>query len=368
MNDERFDARLREVLGAAGADAPTSLPNENAALHQSPIAGPSRPLARTLVVTAAALALLVGVVVWRQSNSSPTALEPTPSSAPSDASTEASTQTSASQSTTLPPDERCQLSGITEYDEMGSMHTVMPNAQPIDATVTIGTQGPYCSGDQLQVTITLHNRGAGVETIAPFLILGGGANKYPVAQLPEVELQPNATWSDSPTVTLPAAPPGQYWLGLYGLGDSSIITLENPPLCDETRIEPRFTSEAFRDRTKYLFITLPNVSDGPCLLGPLRWAGAIVDGVEQALPTPYALDPVLLPPLRSPLLQPGESAGLVVATTNGCLDGTVVPQPIGMLTLHLSTRNPSSLTVDLRQSFVQTACWFALSGWGGAPT
>jgi hypothetical protein len=143
------------------------------------------------------------------------------------------------------------------------------------------------------------------------------------------------------------------------------ITLANPPLCDETRIEPRFTSDGAAG-TEYLFITLPNVSAGPCLLGSVRRAGAIVDGVEQALSTPDVLDPGLLPPLRSPLLQPGESAGLVVATTNGCLDGTVMPRPIGVLALHLSMRG-TPLTVDLRQSGAQTACSFAMSSWGGAP-
>ena len=99
MNDERFDARLRELLGAAGADAPSSLPNDSAAVHQSPVAGSTRSLARTLALTAAALALLVGVVVWRQSNSSPTALAPTPPGSTSDASTQSSTQTSTSAST-----------------------------------------------------------------------------------------------------------------------------------------------------------------------------------------------------------------------------------------------------------------------------
>lgn len=366
MNDERFDARLRDLLGAAGADAPTSLQNERAALHRSPATGSSRPLARKFVVAAAALALFVGVPVWRHSNLSPTALEPTPSKTTSEPSTQTSAQTSTSASTMPPADERCQLSGITEYDEVGSMHTVMPNAQPIDATVTIGTQGPYCSGDQLQVTITLHNRGAGVETIAPFLILGGGANKYPVAQLPEVELQPNAAWSDSRSVTIPAAPPGQYWLGLYGLGDSSTITLENPPLCDATFVETRYTSDG-AGGTQYTFVTLTNVSDGRCLLGPVLWAGSVNEGQERSLGTPGQLAPAMLPPLPSRLLKPGESAGLVLATTNGCLDGTVVPQPIGMLTLHLSTWNPSALNVDLHQSFVQTACSFSMSGWGGAP-
>ena len=76
----------------------------------------------------------------------------------------------------------------------------------------------------------------------------------------------------------------------------------------------------------------------------------------------------MLPALRSPLLEPGESAGLVVATMNGCLDGTVAPQPIGVLALHLSMMNGTPLTVDLTQSGTQTACSFALSGWGGAPT
>ena len=352
-----------DLLGAAGADAPTTMHEGHpTTLRLQTVGGPSHAMAKVIACTAAALALLAGVIVWGHSKPSPTALEPTPTSAIPGTST----ATSTSASTTLPPDERCQLSGITEYDEVGSMHTVMPNAQPIDATVTIGTQGPYCSGDQLQVTITLHNRGAGVETIAPFLILGGGANKYPVAQLPEVELQPNAAWSDSRSVTIPAAPPGQYWLGLYGLGDSSTITLENPPLCDATFVETRYTSDG-AGGTQYTFVTLTNVSDGRCLLGPVLWAGSVNEGQERSLGTPGQLAPAMLPPLPSRLLKPGESAGLVLATTNGCLDGTVVPQPIGMLTLHLSTWNPSALNVDLHQSFVQTACSFSMSGWGGAP-
>lgn len=353
-DDERFDQRTRNLPDLAGADTPQNT-------HEQ-LGAPQRRTGTRVLAVAAALALAVAAAVAL----SPARNHEQPQVLPATSNAQApSTVAHSAGDPTVPDGPRCTLPEIDEYDELGTMHTVVPNTQPLDASVTVDSKGPYCSGDSMIVTISVYNRGAGVENVTPRLILAGGANKYPVAELPAFDLQPEETLTQSLEVTLPAAPPGDYWLGLYGFGDIANITLANPPLCDETRIEPRFTSDGAAG-TEYLFIALPNVSAGPCLLGPERWAGAIVDGVEQALPSPYALDPELLPPLRSPLLQPGESAGLVVATTNGCLDGTVMPQPIGVLALHLSMGG-TPLTVDLRQSGAQTACSFAMSSWGGAP-
>lgn len=353
-DDERLDQRIHDVLDLAGSDAP---PNTSGPL------GARQWRARTRVLAvAAALALAVAASVAlgaRRNEGQPQAI-PATFNAHVD-----STVAQSSGDPTVPDGPRCTLPKIGEYDEMGTMHTVVPNTRPLDGSVTVESGGPYCSGDSVVITVTVHNRGVGIETVAPRVILAGGANKYPVAALPAFDLQPAETLTRSLEVILPAAPPGDYWLGLYGFGDIANITLANPPLCDETRIEPRFTSDG-AGGTLYTFITLPNVSKGPCLLGPVRWVGAIIDGVEQGLATPDALNSELLPPLRSPLLQPGESAGLVVVTTNACLDGTVLARPIGVLALHLSMGG-TPLTIDLRDSPAQTACSFAMSSWGGAP-
>lgn len=354
-DDERFDERIRDVLGMAGADAPGDM-------HAAGSAHARSVRSRMLVVAASLALVLAGAVALgsRRDRAEPQVASVT---------TVAPAQSTVAQSSgdpTVPDGPRCTLPNVTEYDEIGTMHTVTPNLQPLDASVTVESGGPYCSGDSIVVTVTVHNRGVGMETLTPRVILGGGANKYPVADLPAVDLQPNESVTRSHELALPAAPPGDYWIGLYGLGDVAPITLANPPLCDETRLETTAISDGAMG-THYAFITGTNVSDGNCFIGPVRRVDNIVDGVPRPLATSGMPEQPGLPPLQTHVVRPGDSVGIVVATTSGCLDGTVVEQPIEVLALHMSTRDVTPVTVDLRGIGLQSACGFRLSDWGAAP-
>ena len=354
-DDGRFDERIRDVLGMAGSDAPGDT-------HAAGSAHARSDRSRVLVVAAALALVLAGAVALgsRRDRAEPQVASVT---------TVAPAQSTVAQSSgdpTVPDGPRCTLPNVTEYDEIGTMHTVVPNLQPLDASVKVESDGPYCSGDSIVVTVTVHNGGVGLETVTPRLILGGGPNKYAVAELPAFDLQPNETLSQSHELSLPAAPPGDYVLGLYGFGLGANITLANPPLCDETRLETTAISDGAMG-THYAFITGTNVSDGTCFIGPVRRVDNLVDGVPRPLATSGMPEHPGLPALQSHVLQPGDSVGIVAATTSGCLDGTVLEEPIEVLALHMSSRGMTPVTVDLRAVGLQSACGFMLSDWGAAP-
>lgn len=353
-DDQRFDERIRDLLRMAGSDAPDDAPASGATRVRS-------ARSRVLVVAASLALVLVGALALtsRRSADQPQVAPNTTITLPQ------STVAQSSGDPTVPDGPRCTLPNVTEYDEIGTMHTVVPNQQPLDASVKVESDGPYCSGDSIVVTVTVHNSGVGVETVTPRLILGGGPN-IAVAELPAFDLQPNETLSRSHELSLPAAPPGDYVLGLYGFGLGANITLANPPLCDETRLETTAISDGAMG-THYAFITGTNVSDGNCFIGPVRRVDNIVDGVPRPLATSGMLDQPRLPPLQSHVLRPGDSVGIVAATTSGCLDGTVLVDPIEVLALHMSSRGMTPVTVDLRAVGLQSACGFRLSDWGAAP-
>ena len=222
------------------------------------------------------------------------------------------------------------------------------------------------TGDTIVVSVTVHNRGVATESVPTRLILNGGPNKYPVIEYPPYPLQPGNSRTETFEVTLPAAPPGNYVLGLYGLGEGAPITLANPPLCDETTLETTATADAAMG-THYAFITGTNVGTRDCFIGAVRRVENYVDGIPNLLSNVGGLDQPSLPPLQSHVLRPGDRVGIVVSTTSSCLDGFLVEQPIEVLALHMSMRGVTPVTVDLRGVGVQSACDFSLSDWGAAP-
>lgn len=356
-SDDGLDQRIREVLGRAGADAPDEV---TLASGKGSTAGHGVRF-RVLMVAASLVLLLAAVVALGARNpevrdDAASATDPTQPS---------STVASTSVALTLPEGPRCLLSKVAEYDELGTMHTVVPNQQPLTASVTVDSSGPYCSGDMVLVTVTVRNQGAGVERVSPRLILAGGANKYLIEELPSFELQPNEVSVRQHAVTLPPAPPGDYWIGLYGLGDIATIALSNPPLCDGTTVRSTFTADGAMG-TEYAFITVTNTSSAPCLLGRVLWVGDVSGGTEHVVPSDGAPAPGVTQPLGSRLLPPGGTAGIVAATSNGCLDGTIVEIPMGILTLHLGVGADAPITVDVN-GMLQRGCGFLLSDWGAAP-
>jgi len=358
-DDERFDERMRVTLEPAGRDAPGDVAAAGSVQTRS-------VRSRMLVVAASLTLVLAGVVALTSTRK---AAESDVAPATTDASQSSIVPSTLAQSSgdpTVPDGPRCTLPDVTEYDEIGTMHTVVPNTQPLDASVIVESSGPYCSGDSIVVAITVQNVGVGFESVTPRLILGGGANKYPIADLPAFDLKPNETRTQSYELTLPAAPPGDYWVGLYGFGDPAHITLANPPLCDETMLLTTAAGDGAMG-THYAFITGTNVGQGNCFISRVLWVENIVDGVPTQVPVSGVLEQPGLPPLLSHVLRPGDSVGIVVATSSGCLDGTVVEQPIGVLALYMSGTVIPPVTVDLRDMGVQAACGLSISDWGVAP-
>ncbi|MEY4338738.1 MAG: hypothetical protein RLZ14_588, partial [Actinomycetota bacterium] len=188
---------------------------------------------------------------------------------------------------------------------------------------------------------------------------------YSLADPPRLTLQPQQEITTTEVVTLPGVPPGQYWIGLYGLGEVAYITLANPPTCSDAFLRTSLFADG-AGMTHYGFITATNVSTTACFLGGVRYVSTIINGAEHGLSATLPAGSEL-PPLETHLLQPGASAGLVAVTSNGCLDGTVVEQPIGVLALHLLMHDLTPLTIDLTGKGFQSACGFGLSDWGGAP-
>ena len=353
-DDHRLDEGIRSLLGMAGADAPTDTVPVHAIVTR-------HARSRVLVVAAAVVLVLVGAVVLTSGRDGQPQVAP--------ATTPVAVSSTVAQSSgdpTVPDGPLCTVPNITEYDEIGTMHTVMPNEQPLDAYVTVDSTGSFCSGDTIVVSVTVHNRGVATESVPTRLILNGGPNKYPVIEYPPYPLQPGNSRTETFEVTLPAAPPGNYVLGLYGLGEGAPITLANPPLCDETTLETTATADAAMG-THYAFITGTNVGTRDCFIGAVRRVENYVDGIPNLLSNVGGLDQPSLPPLQSHVLRPGDRVGIVVSTTSSCLDGTVVEQPIEVLALHMSMRGVTPVTVDLRGVGVQSACDFSLSDWGVAP-
>lgn len=357
-DDERFDQRMRVTLEPAGQDAPWDAAAAGSVQ--------TRSVRSRMLVVAASLTLVLAGVVALTSTRKAAESEVTPATTDaSQSSIVPSTLAQSSGDPTVPDGPRCTLPDVTEYDEIGTMHTVVPNTQPLDASVIVESGGPYCSGDSIVVAITVHNLGVGFESVTPRLILGGGANKYPIADLPAFDLKPNETRTQSYELTLPAAPPGDYWVGLYGFGDIAPITLANPPLCDETTLETTAAKESALG-ADYTFITGTNVGQGNCFVSRVLWVENIVDGVPAQVPASGVLEDLRLPPLLSHVLRPGDSVGIVVGTNRWCLDDPVVEQPIGVLALYMSGTVIPPVTVDLRDVAVQAACGVAISDWGVA--
>lgn len=361
-SDDSFDQRVRELLSMAGSDAPTDLVD----IADAPTTARRSAVPRVLLVAAAMAALVAGLGVVVSRRSGQDVVAPTPSS------TSAPGSTTSGPVSSLPQPERCTLPGVVEYDDLGSMHTVVPNTQPLEASVTVHSDGPYCSGDTITVNYTVRNRGVGVETFEPYIILSGGANKYSLATPVPLRLEPGQQITTSEEVTLPGVPPGQYWIGLYGLGAIANITLANPPMCDATHLTTSVATDVAGGGMRFAFVTATNVAEDACFLGPVRRIGNVGKDlagqtVEQQLVVTAPVVLPSLPRLESHVLQPNASAGIVVATSNGCLDGAVVERPIGLLALHLSYILDNAVTVDLVDKGFQTACSFGISDWGGAP-
>ncbi len=256
----------------------------------------------------------------------------------------------------------------TDYDQIGSMHTVVPSAQPITATITaIGDT--WCTGGHGEADVTLTNTGVGVEHVqSPTLVLHGGAAKWTLETGASVDIPPGANSTFHASFMVPAVNPGEYGLIVYGFDGSSTITIDGPTLCTGADLSGTGVAAAndgamSNDLTE---VTFTNIGDHRCLLAQPEWIEGIgSDGTAVPLTTSrgtYFGDPS---PRRDHALAPGASALLYLGTGTGCLDDAHPASPWPSIRIHLAW--PSIEFIDVAVP-LEATCGVGISALGqGSP-
>ena len=256
------------------------------------------------------------------------------------------------------------------------MHTILENVQPLRVTIE-PVDAPWCTGGSGRVRFTITNDGTDDETLDAFrIILNGGMAKYPLlpsnsaAARTPVALAPAETRSWDLEVVIPAVPPGQYPLQLYGFSESAMVEILGPRACatDDLAAVAGPTDSAMGHSSTA--ITVTNVGDDACFIGTPLWAqGTAAGGSTPQLTVDFGA-PSYFPttdPRPSRTLLPGERTITILATSAACVD-TVVPTYWTHLQLVLDWSRHAVLDIDLGAgSAVQTDCGGAFSGWSVAP-
>lgn len=170
-------------------------------------------LALTLLLAAAACS--------DDTASSPTATPATPT-------TDGALQP-AERITTLPAvDDGCAAVAPSTWVSFGSMHTIVAATDGIVATIE-ATPGTVCAGGQTLLTMTFTNPGSVAVTIeTPRAIISGGMDKWELAVLPSITVEPGATETRTVVGHVPLVAPANYGLFVYRYGGGSTLTIEAP--------------------------------------------------------------------------------------------------------------------------------------------
>jgi hypothetical protein len=172
-HDESFDRRVRELLATAQEDAPK--PGD---VHTAPRRNAPSIAVRVALVAAALLLVVVAVaVVGGRSGDR---------AVPADSTS----VTPGPPSTTVPfQPVNCGAGLATPYEEVGSIHTVVPNPLPLEVAIVAPDGG--CTGGDGEVSITLINpTDLAVDVEPTSVILASGMEKWVVGRLPATTLQP----------------------------------------------------------------------------------------------------------------------------------------------------------------------------------
>ena len=276
------------------------------------------------------------------SAAAPTAASTAPPTVPDTAAPPTGSST-APAATTIPLD--CSDASLAGYDFIGSMHTVVPSGQPINATVTLHGDA-LCTGGHGEADVTLTNNGPVIEHVQnPQLVLSGGAAKWTLQEWPPLNLAAGESRTLAASFPVPGVNPGSYGLFLYGYDGYTNVTVEGPTVCatsDLTAVGVIGGEAMSNLRTD---ITITNVGNHPCLLPDPN----IIQGLNPPEePTQLAFskgtyfgDP---PPLASHVLPVGGQAVLWVGTITGCVE-TQPPKPWSGLRLSFTSTPSFELTV-----------------------
>ena len=264
------------------------------------------------------------------------------------------------------PSPDCSEVEFTGYDETGSMHTVVPAAQPLDVTI-VPSAPEACTTGSLDVTVTVRNNGDTPAQVEPRLILSGGVNKYTLTDWPAFDLAAGRTETLTATVVLPPVPPGEYGLFLYGYTGTSPLTVLGPQrartctLSDLTAVVGEGDGAGGQVMTP---ITIHNSGIvGDCTIPrSVRVRFSTADGPVDAV-GPGGTFFGDLDPLPNDLVLAGGTAGLIVADTSGCLTTPTTPR-IGTVIAVLDLPDGS----ELRLGSFEALCVLSYTHIGLAPS
>ncbi|MFM2076898.1 MAG: hypothetical protein RJA49_788 [Actinomycetota bacterium] len=348
FDDDELDRRIRAVVGDAGSDAPRATPMGTVA--------PVSPDHRRWWAAAAAVVLVAGGVVALAVRHEPDGAAPTTSALPS----------TSAPSTSVDPAQDCDAIAPAQYDNEGSIHTILSNPQPIDVSVTFSPSA-WCSGGRATVTITFTNHGVGIEHLQdPQLILNGGMAKWPIATLAAIDLAPGEHREVTTNVLVPNAPPGSYFVHIYGFDGGAQVGVRGAVACDGTNLSAAVdVPDDVGSMRNNLVVT--NISDSPCLL-TTPWAVIALTGTNGFTQIPFEQraffgDPEALP---TRVLQAGERALMFIRVANeGCADPTKTYTWDRLQFWFGAPVGTTDLKADVH--FPSPACGLFISAWG-SPT
>lgn len=131
--------------------------------------------------------------------------------------------------TTLPTiDDGCSAVAPSTWESFGTMHTIVMATDGIVATID-AAPGTVCAGGETLLTITFTNPGTVAVTVeAPRAIISGGMDKWELAVLPSVTVEPGATETRTVVGRVPLIQPAEYTVHVYGYESRSSLTVEAP--------------------------------------------------------------------------------------------------------------------------------------------
>ncbi len=138
--------------------------------------------------------------------------------------------TAVAPSSTPPLDDGCDLPTPSTWEVLGTIHTIVPGDQPVDATVQIDPQ-TVCPGGEVHVTLTIRNTGGRDAIIdSPRVVLsGGGVAKWELTDFGDtIEIDDGESVTVEETARIPLLHPGEYTFGLYGYSLGGTLTVADP--------------------------------------------------------------------------------------------------------------------------------------------
>jgi len=348
-HDEPFDRKVRELIAMAQADAPEAIEADR------PTRGATHGIAaRVALVAAAVLLVVAGVAVLGGRGADP-------ASTTVDSVT-ATTLADPSTTTVFFPVD-CGRSLATPYEEVGSIHTVVPS--PLTLEVRIVAPEGGCTGGDGEVSIELTNpTDLAVEVEPTSVILASGMEKWAIGRLDATTLQPGTSVTSVVPIVVPPIPPGSYFVSLYGFGSSAPFEVSGPRVCVITDLVSEVVTDDGNGLDLYQLARVTNHSDVPCvLLRPTYVTGLRfgADGVVLPLQPGAGAFGSIGAPLGDHVLDPGESADLALTTSQRC-DGE--REVYDMIDIHLGVGNDpdGARSVSVGRD-VDVTCGLWLSQW-----